>query len=182
MLLLFLSDLQQIHKCTWHIRLASIFHNNTVISTLSSSQPVVVKTAGCLSHKHKRSSWSSQQSKWPFAELTDQFAKVNLLVIGAILTYACLLAGSIGHRPKNATVFCSWPCCPFLSSCSPSLLFPFLYPFARCFVGYLFASSLRGSMWWLDGWWFLKVSWVYVLSTSICSSSFHRLVQWILCI
>ena len=26
-----------------------------------------------------------------------------------LVTYACLLAGSIGHRQWNATVFCPWP-------------------------------------------------------------------------
>ena len=99
-----------------------------------------------------------------------------------ILTYLCLFARweHIGHRLRNATVFCPWPSSPFLSWCipSPSFLFPCL--FARCFVAYLFVSSLGGSMWWLDGWWCLVVSWVYVLSTSIFSSLFHFLwvVAW----
>ena len=63
-----------------------------------------------------------------------------------LLTYALLLAGSIGHRPKNATVFCPWPSSPFLSWCIPSPLFLFPCLFARCFVPYLFYSSLGGSM------------------------------------
>ena len=90
-------------------------------------------------------------------------------------SYLCLLIVSIGHRPKNATVFCPWPSSPSLSWCNPSILFLSLYFFARCIMTYLFASSLRGSMWWLDGLWFLEVSWVCVLSTSIFSSWFHFL-------
>ena len=45
-----------------------------------------------------------------------------------LLIYACLLAGSIGHRPRNATIFCPWLSSPFLSWCIPypSLLFPCL--------------------------------------------------------
>ena len=42
-----------------------------------------------------------------------------------LLTYARLLAGSIGHRPRNATVFCSWPSSPFLSWVSHLLCFFF---------------------------------------------------------
>ena len=55
----------------------------------------------------------------------------------------------LGHRPRNTTVVCPWPASPSLSWCIPSLLFLFLYRFARCFVAYLFASSPRGSMWWV---------------------------------
>ena len=60
--------------------------------------------------------------------------------------YACLLAGSIGHQSRNATVFCPWPSSPFLSWCIPSPFYLFPCLFARCFVAYLFASSLGGSM------------------------------------
>ena len=98
-----------------------------------------------------------------------------------LLTYAFSLARSIGHRLRNATVFCLWPSSPFLSRCTPSLLYLFLCLSARCFVAYLFFSSLGGSMWWLDGWLILMVSLVYVLSTSIFSSLFHFLwvVAWL---
>ena len=40
-----------------------------------------------------------------------------------LLTYACLLTGSIGHRPRYATVFCPWPSSPFLTCCIPPPLF-----------------------------------------------------------
>ena len=63
-----------------------------------------------------------------------------------LLTYAFSLARSIGHRLRNATVFCLWPSSPFLSRCTPSLLYLFLCLSARCFVAYLFFSSLGGSM------------------------------------
>ena len=43
-----------------------------------------------------------------------------------LLTYAFSLAGSIGHQPRNATVFCPWPSSPSLSWCIPSPLFLFL--------------------------------------------------------
>ena len=56
--------------------------------------------------------------------------------------YACLLAGSIAHRLRNAAVFCPWPSSPSLYWCNPSLLFPLLCLFARCFVAYIFVSSL----------------------------------------
>ena len=59
-----------------------------------------------------------------------------------LLTYACLFAENIGQRPKNATVFYPWPNSPFLSWCIPSPSFHFPCLFARCFVAYLFASSL----------------------------------------
>ena len=39
-----------------------------------------------------------------------------------LLTYACLLAGRTGHRPKTATVFRPWPSSPSLSWCKPSLV------------------------------------------------------------
>ena len=61
-------------------------------------------------------------------------------------TFAFSLARSIGHRLRNATVFCLWPSSPFLSRCTPSLLYLFLCLSARCFVAYLFFSSLGGSM------------------------------------
>ena len=77
-----------------------------------------------------------------------------------LLTCAFSLAGSIGHRPRNATVFCPWPSSPSLSWCIPSPLFLFPCLSARCFVAYLFSSSLVGSMGWLDGWLFLVVTWV----------------------
>ena len=35
----------------------------------------------------------------------------------SLCCYNCLLAGSIGHRPRNATDFCPWPSSPFLSWC-----------------------------------------------------------------
>ena len=81
-----------------------------------------------------------------------------LVVIGLLTTYVCLLAGSIGHRPRNATVFCQWPSSPFLSCCIPSPLFLFPCLSARCFVADLFSllpwgvpcDGLTG-----DGfWWF----------------------------
>ena len=113
--------------------------------------------------------------KWP-PKRPGQFRRYLMFLRYYLLTYA----GSIGHRPRNATVYCPWPSSQFHSWCipSPSFLFPCL--FARCFVAYLFVSSLGGSMWWLDGWWCLVVSWVYVLSTSIFSSLFHFLwvVAW----
>jgi len=87
------------------------------------------------------------------------------------LSFSCLLAGSISHRPRHATAFCPWPSSPSLSCCNPSLLFLSLYLFASCFVAYLFASTLRGSMWWLNGWWFLEVSWLCVLSISTSALS-----------
>ena len=122
--------------------------------------------------------WMAENIPWYIMyAIFSVFSHMGLFYL---LTYACLLAGSIGHRPRNATVFCPWPSSPFLSWCipSPSFLFPCL--FARCFVAYLFVSSLGGSMGWLDGWWCLVVSWVYVLSTSIFSSLFHFLwvVAW----
>ena len=52
-----------------------------------------------------------------------------------LLTYLCLFsAGNIGHRPRNATVFCPWPSSPFLSWCIPSLLFLFLCLLSLCQV------------------------------------------------
>ena len=42
-----------------------------------------------------------------------------------VLTYAFSLAGSIGHRPRNATIFCQWPSSPFISWCIPYLCFFF---------------------------------------------------------
>ena len=56
-----------------------------------------------------------------------------------LLTSACLLAWSIGHWPRN--VFCPGPSSPSLSPGVNHLLFPFCVS-ARCFVAYLFASSL----------------------------------------
>ena len=47
----------------------------------------------------------------------------NIMVV---LTYTFMLTGSIGHRPRNATVFCPWPSSPFLSWCIPLPLFLFL--------------------------------------------------------
>ena len=75
-----------------------------------------------------------------------------LFIQSAYLLYAC-----IGHRPRNATVFCQWPSSPFLSWCLASPLFLFPYLFARCFVAYLFSSSLGGPCDGLMGdgfWWF----------------------------
>ena len=117
--------------------------------------------------------------KWFICQIFVEYW-ISHKLLTYLLTYAWLLAGSIGHRPRNATVFCPWPSSPFLSWCIPSPSFLFLCLFARCFVAYLFVSSLGGSMWWLDGWWCLVVSWVYVLSTSIFSSLFHFLwvVAW----
>ena len=74
-----------------------------------------------------------------------------------LLTYAFSLAGSIGLRPRNATVFCLWPSSPFLSWCIPSPLFLFPCLSAKCFVAYLFSSSLGVPRDGLTGdgfWWF----------------------------
>ena len=49
-----------------------------------------------------------------------------------LLAYAFSLAGSISHRPRNATVFCQWPSSPFLPWCIPSPLFLFRCLSARC--------------------------------------------------
>ena len=45
-----------------------------------------------------------------------------------LLTYACVPAGSTGHRPRNTTVFC-W--CPSFSRCISSPLFLLLCFLAR---------------------------------------------------
>ena len=63
-----------------------------------------------------------------------------------LLTFAFSLARSIGHRLRNATVFCQWPPSPFLSWCTPSPLYLLPCLFDRCFVASLFSSSLGGSM------------------------------------
>ena len=64
------------------------------------------------------------------------------IIMSSFFLYAFSLARSIGHRLRNATVFCLWPSSPFLSRCTPSLLYLFLCLSARCFVAYLFFSSL----------------------------------------
>ena len=94
-----------------------------------------------------QSCWTMSGNVSPSPDTTSQMNEISMInTYTYLLTYACLLAGSIGHRPRNATVFCPWPSSPFLSWCipSPSFLFPCL--FARCFVAYLFVSSLGGSM------------------------------------
>ena len=81
-----------------------------------------------------------------------------------LLTY--MLAGSLGHRPRNVIVFCLWPC-------SPSLYWWILSPL---FLFLLLCQVFRGLPLRLFSWGFhviawlvmvLEVSWVCVLSTSI---------------
>ena len=66
-----------------------------------------------------------------------------------LLTYACLLAGSIGHRLRNATVFCPWPSSQFLSWCipSPSFLFPSLCQVFRGLPLRLFPGGFHVMAW-----------------------------------
>ena len=80
---------------------------------------------------------SSSVNNWLVSRIDGSERSSSHSAHNYLLTY-----GSIGHRPRNATVFCPWPSSPFLSWCipSPSFLFPCF--FARCFVAYLFGVSL----------------------------------------
>ena len=73
---------------------------------------------------------NASQKRWdgvpfrrlPGSELWDMLnSHVDLIAISLLqyivqwrdyFTYACLLAGSIGHQPRKATVFCPWPSSP----------------------------------------------------------------------
>ena len=103
---------------------------------------------------------------------------------------ACLLAGNIGHRPRNAIVFCPWSTSPFLSWCIPSPLFLFPCLSARCFVAYLFASSLGVPRLTGDGFcWFPECMFypppfclLYFIFLWVVAWSFSRVECWIPCL
>ena len=76
----------------------------------------------------------SQLGRAVCPSLRPRHTLTDPVLVCTVLTYACLLAGIIGHRPRNATVSCPWPSSPSLSWCNPFLLFPFLCLFGRCFA------------------------------------------------
>jgi len=85
-------------------------------------------------------------------------------IIKNLLIYACLLAG-------NTTVFCPWPSYPSLLVYAISLSFISLsVSLCQVFRGLPLRFFPGG---WLDSWWFLEISWVCVLSTSISLISFY---------
>ena len=108
-------------------------------------------------------------SRWPPANLTDHgilekfqifkmaagkwayctnhikfvFIKKNAVFKNAyLLTYARLLAGSMGHRSKLSTRSCAATWFQFSARCTPSSSLPTPHLAARCFLAVLFSSSL----------------------------------------